>query len=173
MGLLVRDISNHRATARGGAQSKRIEQWLRDLLDDISLGDTIGAFTNGDATPSVLDNSQFITAGATTITNFDDGVEGQVIRVYRGGADIAIAHDPTKIVTLTAANVTLSSGNNFIAFRRQSSVWSETERADMPILATGSSKARALSERFAEEINLLDWGVTLNSSAAATAKASR
>ncbi|MGE0533132.1 MAG: right-handed parallel beta-helix repeat-containing protein [Hyphomonadaceae bacterium] len=37
------------------------------------------------------------------------------------------------------------------------------------VTSTGSTTARTLAERFADEINLLDWGVTLNSSGAAAA----
>lgn len=49
-------------------------------------------FTDGDTTPSVLDEAYFVTAntGATTITDFDDGVAGQQIVVEVGDANTTV-----------------------------------------------------------------------------------
>jgi hypothetical protein len=128
MSVLARNVSNRLARARGGTQVKTIERWLRDLQDDITLGDVAGTFTSGDATPSVLDNSKFITAGSTAITNFDDGVEGQVIRIFRGDADIAIT-DNANIDPIISGNLTLSATRPSAAFRLTSGVWKQVEES--------------------------------------------
>lgn len=82
------------------------------------------AFTSGDATPSVLGRSYVSTAGATKITNFDDGVEGQVIHVFRGAADIEIEHN-SNIATLGGADITLSAYQPMATFRLLSGVWTQ------------------------------------------------
>lgn len=48
-------------------------------------------FTSGDATPDVSDYRLFKTAGATTITAFDNMEDGKVFFVQRGASDITIA----------------------------------------------------------------------------------
>jgi hypothetical protein len=61
-------------------------------------------FTTGDATPTVSTGRTFITAGSTAITDFDDGVDGQIITVRAHGA-----------ITLTdSANLQLQGDANFV-----------------------------------------------------------
>jgi hypothetical protein len=63
-------------------------------------------FANGDTTPSVSGNNIFTTSnsGPTTITNFDDGINGQIITIYCGDAQ----------TTITRANAVLDGGTNFV-----------------------------------------------------------
>ena len=61
-------------------------------------------FTAADATPTVAIGRTFITAGSTAITDFDDGVDGQIITVRAHGA-----------ITLTdSANLQLQGNANFV-----------------------------------------------------------
>jgi len=61
-------------------------------------------FTAGDATPTVSTGRTFITAGSTAITDFDDGVDGQIITVRAHGA-----------ITLTdSANLQLQGNADFV-----------------------------------------------------------
>lgn len=128
MSVLARDISKRRAIARGGTTSKTIEQWLKDLQDSINLGDVAGAFTSGDATPTVANNSKFITAGSTAITNFTNGTEGQTISVYWGGTNIVIT-DNANIDFIIAGNMTLKATMPSVTFRLSSGVWKQVAEA--------------------------------------------
>jgi hypothetical protein len=61
-------------------------------------------FTASDATPTVATGRTFITAGSTAITDFDNGVDGQVITVRAHGA-----------ITLTdSANLQLQGDADFV-----------------------------------------------------------
>ena len=61
-------------------------------------------FTASDATPTVATGRTFITAGALAITDFDDGVDGQIITVRAHGA-----------ITLTdSANLQLQGDTDFV-----------------------------------------------------------
>jgi len=61
-------------------------------------------FTDTDATPSVTGGSNFITGntGATTITQFDDGIDGQHIRIEFGDTNTTIQ---------AGANIRMQGGN--------------------------------------------------------------
>lgn len=54
---------------------------------------TVDAFVDADDTPSVSGGTNFLTAntGATTITQFDDGVNGQMISIIAGDDNTTIA----------------------------------------------------------------------------------
>jgi len=58
-------------------------QYLAGITTD--HGGTI-TFSSGDATPAVNGCKSFITAGSTAITDFDDGIDGQMITVRAHGA---------------------------------------------------------------------------------------
>lgn len=152
-GVLLDGIGSELVRSASGGPRKTLSQWLANISDEIAT-----TFTSGDATPSVLNNTQFITAGSTTITDFDDAAEGQVIFIYRGNADITITRDATKIETLTGASVTLTATHPMVSFRSVSGVWQEVERADSVIKATGSTTARTLAARTAEVRRAEDWG---------------
>jgi len=58
-------------------------QYIAGITTDHGGTVTLGS---GDATPSVNGGKTFITAGSTAITDFDDGVDGQLITVRAHGA---------------------------------------------------------------------------------------
>lgn len=158
-GVLLDGIGSELVRSANGGRRKTLSQWLANISDEVAQ-----TFTSGDATPSVLNGAQFITAGSTAITDFDDAIEGQVIFVYRGNADITITRDATKIETLTAANVTLTATHPMVSFRSVSGIWQEVERADSAIKATGSITARTLADRFAASKDVRDFGAVWDGS---------
>jgi uncharacterized surface protein with fasciclin (FAS1) repeats len=81
------------------------------------------AFTSGDTTPSVKSLSDFVTAnaGATSITTFDDGVTGQIIRVRVNDANTTFVNGAT-LVTGTGANITATNGYIY-SFIYRGSAW--------------------------------------------------
>ena len=85
-----------------GAASTGNGRWLRKNATPTQT------FADGDATPSIANGADFVTTGATAITDFDDAFEGQEFTVRRGNADIVLTHDGTKI-ECGGANVTLSA----------------------------------------------------------------
>ncbi len=127
-GVLLDGIGSELVRASTGGSRKTLSKWLGDLSNAINLGDVASTFTSGDATPSVLNNSKFITAGTTAITNFDDGVEGQTITIYRGASDIVIT-DNANIDPIIAGDITLSTARPSATFRLASSVWKQVEEA--------------------------------------------
>lgn len=127
-GVLLDGIGSELVRASTGGVRKTLSKWLGDLSNAINLGDVASTFTSGDATPSVLDNSKFITAGTTAITNFTNGVEGQTITIYRGASDIAIT-DNANIDPIIAGDITLSAARPSATFRLASGVWKQVEEA--------------------------------------------
>lgn len=138
-GVLLDGIGQELVRSANGGRRKTLSQWLAQISDEVAT-----TFTSGDASPSVLNGTQFITAGSTAITDFDDAVEGQVIYVYRGDADIVITRDGTHIETLNTTSITLTATHPMAAFRSVSGVWQEVERSDGVIKATsGNTKTLA------------------------------
>lgn len=127
-GVLLDGIGSELVRASTGGTRKTLSAWLGDLSNAINLGDVASTFTSGDATPSVLNNSKFITAGSTAITNFDDGVEGQTITIYRGNANISITDNAT-IDPIIAGDITLTTARPSVTFRLASGVWKQVEEA--------------------------------------------
>lgn len=86
-------------------------------------------FTDADTTPSVASRSIWRAAntGATTITAFDDGVDGQSISIRATNANTTIQHN-SAIVNNGAANAALP-GNGIISYIRRASVWYEISRS--------------------------------------------
>lgn len=118
---------------------------------------TAVTFSSGDATPSVLSHGKFITAGTTPITNFDDGVEGQTISIYRGASDIVITDNAT-IDPIIAGNLTLSTARPSATFRLASGVWKQVEEAGAVSAAMAPVVQAATTDEAAE---LLIGDVTL------------
>jgi hypothetical protein len=78
-----------------------------------------------DATPSVAEGDKFLTGGTTTITDFDDGFTGQIIRVIA-------AHS----LTITdATNIFLSAGGN----------WAMTDTDTLTLICKADNKWYELS----------------------------
>lgn len=85
----------------------------------------VGQFVNADTTPSVMDCGAWICGtSVVTITNFDDGQEGQVIKIV-GNANTTITHG-TNIFTNTGANKALAD-NIVYTFMMIDSIWYEDE----------------------------------------------
>lgn len=82
------------------------------------------AFTSGDVTPSVSQYASFSTnnSSATTITDFDDGVSGQVIFVRCADSNTTIQHNGSTIVLPGALSMKLISGY-FYSFQKISGAW--------------------------------------------------
>lgn len=93
--------------------------------------DLPNAFSIGDVTPSVRYGTLFNTApnvGATSITNFDDGRNGQQIEV-RIDNQTTIVHDNNFIRCKGGVNIVGSSSNDIVTFRRISNIWFEVSRS--------------------------------------------
>ena len=91
-------------------------------------------FADADATPSVKGEfGWYNTAntGATTITAFDDGYDGQVIVVYIGDANTTLQDSGggSSLVLAGSANWTPAATDN-ITLRRRGGVWYEESRSD-------------------------------------------
>lgn len=90
----------------------------------------IATFTNGDTTPSVLGASSFKTAnaGATSITNFDDGYEGQVITIVAQDANTRIINNANTV--LVGGIDYIMNNNDSVTLMLVGSKWIETARAE-------------------------------------------
>lgn len=88
-------------------------------------------FANADTTPSVQGRSVARTgnAGATSITYFDDGVEGQELQLIIKDGNTTLVHDVTKIYLQGGGNWTPAWGDT-ICFRLTGGIWFETSRSD-------------------------------------------
>ena len=94
---------------------------------------TSGVIANGDTTPSVaLDSLLYVnSAGALTITDLDDGGEGQIVMIHNLGAGV---------VTLAGSCVTTNSAalaaNQNITLRKNITKWYEIARGGASDSAT-------------------------------------
>ena len=77
----------------------------------------IGTFTDGDATPDVRARTIFKTAntGATTITGFDNGTEGQIIHVALQDNNTDFTNG-TNLVLFRGLNYTSGQTNDIVSF---------------------------------------------------------
>jgi len=103
-------------------------------LDD-SYSRMMGAFVLSpfitladDATPSVLGGNNFVTGGTTTITDFDDGIEGQVITIVSEHA-ITIT-DGTNIFLNGSANFVMAATDTLTLIQKADGKWYELSRSD-------------------------------------------
>jgi len=89
---------------------------------EISGGTRGVGFTDGDTTPSVAGASMWDTANTnpTTITNFDDGIDGQIIRI-KADANTTIQHG-TNIFTTSGSNITCAA-NVIYSFQKRRTKW--------------------------------------------------
>ena len=79
-----------------------------------------------DATPSVSASNLFKTGGTTTITDLDDGVVGQTIRILSAHA-ITIT-DGTNILLNGSANFVMAAGDVLVLTMYNDQVWEEDAR---------------------------------------------
>lgn len=97
-------------------------------LDELIYGSPI-TFASLDTSPSVKywTNFTFANASATSVTTFDDGVNGQEI-IVRGDANTTIVYNASFIRTKGSVNITGMTTNSLVAFRRISGIWLEMWR---------------------------------------------
>jgi hypothetical protein len=75
------------------------------------------------AIPSVKNGTVFLTGGTTTITNFADGVEGQVIHILAGHT-VQIT-DGTNILLNGSTNITMVDGDSLLLVQKADGKWYE------------------------------------------------
>ena len=102
-----------------------------DLNNDLGSGGAliyrVVTFTSGDATPTVANADIFNTAGTTAITDFDDGILGQVIFI-RATANITIT-DGSPIILSGSADYTMTDTDTLTLCMFVDQVWSEISRS--------------------------------------------
>lgn len=92
-------------------------------------GETGGIATlANDATPSVQGGSKYLTGGTTTITDFDDGLVGQVIMVIAEHS-ITIT-DGTNIFLNGSANYVMAATDTLTLIQKADGNWYEIGRSD-------------------------------------------
>ena len=97
--------------------------WLNQVDKLKVTVDNPAAFADGDATPSVSAGGSFYTenTGATSITTFDDGVDGQVLEVLVNDAETTFVHGAT-LKTNTGVDV-VSAISRIYRFKMIASIW--------------------------------------------------
>lgn len=131
------------------------ENWgsaVRASFDDIDTFITAlkgmqfeeGTETGTDTTPSISGFSilKLTQSSATNITDFDDGVDGQLLIVYATNANSTLVHDGTNIDNSGDANITLAA-NTFVIYYLESTKWIEITRS--PDLITFSNISGTIS----------------------------
>jgi len=88
--------------------------------------ETAITFTSADATPTVGVGHTFITAGTTAITDFDDGVVGQTIKIL-GASSITVTHG-SPISLSGSVNFDMVSGDSLTLHMFNDQVWEEIAR---------------------------------------------
>jgi hypothetical protein len=97
--------------------------WLNQVDKLKVTVDNPAGFVNADTTPSVLSGGSFYTqnTGATSITTFDDGVDGQKLDILATDANTTFVNGAT-LKTNTGANV-VTAANRLYVFKRINSIW--------------------------------------------------
>lgn len=81
-----------------------------------------------DATPSIAGYNTWLTGGTTTVTDFDDGVEGQIIRVIAEHS-VTIT-DGTNILLSGSANFVMTATDTLTIIQKADGKWYELARGD-------------------------------------------
>lgn len=140
-GEIIRDNQFHsgntfvsaNTSSTSATWNDKIGYWNNNNILDQILGAEQLSFSDGDTTPSVLTNSpQRVfgfanTSGATSVTYFDDGVDGQEIQV-RFDTNTTLVHNNSYIRLKGSANAAPGTSNAFMRLRRASGVWFELWR---------------------------------------------
>jgi hypothetical protein len=85
----------------------------------------LDSFFAGDTTPSVKNRTVFLSPGsATTVTNFDEGSEGQCVRIL-GNGNLTVSHNTT--IKNNAAGNKVLAANKMYTFTLVNGVWYEAE----------------------------------------------
>ena len=122
------------------AKEKELEEYVRKFsvsTDEMfrrlfhrlvePLTQTIYTLTN-DATPSVANGNVFLTGGTTTITDFDDGIEGQTITIIaEHGITIT---DATNIFLSGSTNFVMAATDTLTLLCKADNKWYEIGRSD-------------------------------------------
>lgn len=84
--------------------------------------------TDADTTPSVAGINQLVLAntGATSVTQFDDGVENQLLVVRATNGNSTLVHNASAIVLRGGANVVMSTNQARTFLRIAGGIWIET-----------------------------------------------
>ena len=109
--------------------SIQIDEMFKRLFNRVSepISWSIHTLAN-DATPSVEGGRLFLTGGTTTVTDFDDGVEGQTITVTAEHA-VTITHG-TNIFLNGAVNFVMAVTDTLTLQCKADGKWYETGRSD-------------------------------------------
>ncbi len=142
---------------RGRAHFARCE-------NNIGLNDNLITYNfNNDATPSVAYTDYVSTSGYTSntsITYFDDGVDGQIITV-RLSVYTTIVHDDDKIRLKDSVNVSSVDANKFITFERISGIWFELNRSWDAFLQSGTNAVyRTVQSKLRDSVSVFDFMTT-------------
>lgn len=84
-------------------------------------------FTSGDATPSVKNANVFETTGTTAITDFDDGIIGQVIMI-KATANITIT-DGAPIILAGSVDYAMTDTDTLTLCMFDDQIWQEISRS--------------------------------------------
>lgn len=89
---------------------------------------TVTTFASADASPTVLGLNLFKTTGTTAITDFDDGVVGQTIKIL-ANANITITHNASIIILNGAVNYAMTANDTLTLTMFNDQVWVEVARS--------------------------------------------
>jgi hypothetical protein len=81
-----------------------------------------------DATPSVEGGRLWLTGGTTTVTDFDDGIEGQLITII--SAHALTITDGTNIFLSGSANFVMAATDTLTLVCKADNKWYEVGRSD-------------------------------------------
>jgi len=109
--------------------SMQLDEMFKRMFNRVSepVSWTVRTLTN-DATPSVGGGRLFLTGGTTTITDFDDGVLGQLITIIAEHA-ITIT-DGTNIFLSGSANFVMAITDTLTLMCKADNKWYEIGRSD-------------------------------------------
>ena len=102
------------------------DDWTNLRMPGASRRTTV-TFTGADATPTIAESENFITSGTTAITDFDDGVVGDVIHIL-AASTIAIV-DGVSVGLLNSENFAMVSGDTLTMQMFNDQVWEEVGRS--------------------------------------------
>ena len=107
----------------------QIDEMFKRLFNRVSepISWTIRSLIN-DATPSVESGRLFLTGGTTTVTDFDDGVEGQIITII--SAHTITITDGTNIFLNASGNFVMAATDTLTLICKADNKWYEIGRSD-------------------------------------------
>ena len=113
------------------ALNKQLTTSYRDIYSSlvVTWGD-YGAFRTlaDEATPSVKGWNRWVTGGTTTITDFDDGLEGQIIYII--SEHTLVITDGTNIFTPTGGDLTLNATDTLTLIKKADGKWHTLSHSD-------------------------------------------